>query len=138
MPAPRHNANGHRRRELTARVKAEETVCALCDQPVDKTLNYTPNKHGPRCPENTPTPQRQNNTPPCQGCVPHPMRAEVDEDIPRSRGGSPLERNNTHLMHRRCNQFKSAQTLQEARHRLHNGSGKLTAQAMLIKPSPIW
>lgn len=135
MPAPRHNANGHRRRELRARVLNEENNCALCDNPVDKTLNYTPGKHGPRCPQIT-TPG--NKTPPCSGCVPHPMRAEVDEDIPRSRGGSPLERANTHLLHRACNQWKSAQTLDEARQRLHSGGGKLTAQAHLIKPSPIW
>jgi hypothetical protein len=37
MATPMHNANGHRRRELVKRVKAEERTCALCDQPVDKT-----------------------------------------------------------------------------------------------------
>ena len=43
------------------------------------------------------------------------MRAEVDEDIPRARGGSPYERDNTHLMHRECNRWKGTMTLVEAR-----------------------
>lgn len=126
MPTPLHNANGHRRRELTKRVKAEETLCALCDTPVDKTLTNIPNTHGPRCPGE-----------PCQGCVPHPMRAEVDEDIPRSRGGSPYDRKNCHLMHRKCNQWKSKMTLAEARTKRaqeqHNKPTNKTIQA-----SPIW
>ena len=42
------------------------------------------------------------------------MRAEVDEDIPRARGGSPYERDNTHLMHRACNRWKGTMTLAEA------------------------
>ncbi|MFJ4130235.1 HNH endonuclease [Oerskovia enterophila] len=53
-------------------------------------------QHGPRC-----------TIPNCPGCTPHPMRAEVDEIIPVSRGGSPYERSNTQLTHRICNQRKS-------------------------------
>lgn len=122
MPAPLHNANGHRRRELVKRVKAEENTCALCDLPVDKTIGCTPNKHGPRC---TGTP--------CRGCVPDPMRGEVDEDIPRSRGGSPYDRSNCHLLHRVCNQFKSDSTLNEARARYQTKTVKHQ-----IVASPIW
>jgi 5-methylcytosine-specific restriction endonuclease McrA len=84
-------ANGHRRRLLVARVRAEETHCAICGGPVDKTLTYDWGKHGPRCTGN------------CRGCVPHPMRAEVDEIIPVSLGGSPYERANCRLTHRECN-----------------------------------
>ena len=101
MGTPR-NANGHRRRELRARVLAEETHCALCGGWVDKTLTMTPGVHGPRC------------TGGCAGCVPHDQRAEVDEDIPVSRGGSPYERTNCRLMHRACNRWKSNRTLAEA------------------------
>jgi 5-methylcytosine-specific restriction endonuclease McrA len=104
MAAPRHNANGHRRRELVKRVKAEETHCALCGEWVDKALTTTPGGHGPKCPGGV-----------CPGCIPHPRRGEVDEDIPRSRGGSPYNRPNCHLMHRECNQFKSDLTLAEAK-----------------------
>ena len=95
------NANGHRRRQLRGRVLAEETHCALCGQWVDKTLGMQAGKHGPRCPGE------------CSGCIPHDMRAEVDEDIPRSRGGSALDRDNCRLMHRLCNRNKGNKTIAE-------------------------
>lgn len=104
MVTPKPNANGHRRRELVRRVKAEETHCALCGDWVDKSLTFSPGVHGPKCPQGE-----------CTGCVPHPKRGEVDEDIPRSKGGSPYYRPNCHLMCRQCNQFKSDRTLAEAR-----------------------
>ena len=102
MAAPA-NANGHRRRQLIARVLAESDTCGICDQPVDKTLGFT-HEHGPRC-----------TNPDCEGCMPHPMRGEVDEIIPRAVGGSPLSRQNCHLTHRRCNQIKSDKSLEWAR-----------------------
>lgn len=126
MVTTSHNANGHRRRELTRRVKAEEHDCALCDQPVDKTLNYLPGEHGKKCPTRN-----------CAGCIPHPMRGEVDEDIPRSRGGSPYDRSNCHLMHRKCNQYKSNMTLAEARAKLHGTTDTTQARAR-VRASPIW
>lgn len=101
------NANGHRRRELRKRVLAEEHLCALCDREVDKSLAFILGKHGPRC--------RGDG---CLGCVPHPLRAEVDEDLPRSRGGSPYDRSNCRLMHRACNRTKGTMTLAEARAKL--------------------
>lgn len=103
MPTPAANANGHRRRELRARVLASETRCALCGERVDKTLTTLPGQHGPRCKGN------------CDGCKPHPRSPVVDEDIPRSRGGSPYDRRNCHLMHRECNRWKSKMTLAEAK-----------------------
>ena len=78
MPSPKPNprvANGHRRRQLRARVLREEHLCWLCGQPVDKTL------------------------PPG-----HPMAPECDEVIPVSLGGSPLDRANVRLAHRLHNQ----------------------------------
>lgn len=129
MRTPPANANGHRRRELRRRVLAEETRCALCDHPVDKTLGYLPDTHGPRCPTLTGGH--------CKGCVPHPDRGEVDEDIPRSRGGSPLDRKNCRLMHRRCNQWKSAMTLTEARTRLA-GQHAAETKRTTITASSIW
>ena len=121
MATPKHNANGHRRRELRKRVLAEENTCALCDKPIDKTIGYITGQHGPNCPSK------------CTGCIPDPMRAEVDEDIPRSRGGSPYDRTNCHALHRTCNQFKSDQTLAEAR-------AKYNKQKTVhpITASPIW
>lgn len=105
---PAANANGHRRREVRKRVLAEEHICALCDRPVDKTLTNVPGQHGPRCKGDD-----------CPGCIPHPLRPEVDEDLPRSRGGSPYDRENTRLMHRACNKAKGTMTLTEARAKLH-------------------
>ena len=124
MVTQKHNANGHRRREISARVRAEETHCALCDKPVDKSLTMTPGAHGKKCPGGD-----------CTGCVPHPLRGEVDEDIPRSRGGSPVERSNCRLMHRKCNNWKSDLTLAEARAKLH---GAAPTPREPLQPSPIW
>lgn len=98
------NANGHRRRQIIARVRAEEDTCGICDQPVDKTLNFLTGEHGRRCTD-----------PDCAGCMPDPMRGEVDEIVPRAAEGSPLSRSNTHLVHRRCNQVKSDHPLEWAR-----------------------
>jgi 5-methylcytosine-specific restriction endonuclease McrA len=68
-------ANGNRRTKLIGRVKAEESMCWLCGEPVDTTL-----PHG------------------------LPASPEVHEVIPVSRGGDPLDRANCHLTHRLCNQ----------------------------------
>ncbi len=83
------NANGHRRRQLVARVKAEETHCALCGDWVDKSLHHL-----------------------------DPKAAVVDEDMPRMLGGSQYDRANCHLMHRACNRWKSTMTLAQARAKL--------------------
>lgn len=73
-------ANGHRRRQLRARVLAEEDTCGICGQPVDRALRLGPDGK------------------------PHPLSPEVDEIIPFSLGGSPLERSNVRIAHRACNQ----------------------------------
>lgn len=127
MTTPAHNANGARRRSLVRRVKAEESDCALCDQAVDKTLLFILGEHGKRCPSGD-----------CTGCMPDPMRGEVDEDIPRARGGSPYERSNCHLMHRKCNQYKGDMTLSEARAKLHGVQSNGTEIARQVVASPIW
>ena len=73
MGNPRR-ANGHRRDQVRRRVLTEESDCWLCGQPVDVTL------------------------PPFL-----PDSPEVDEVIPVSLGGDPLDRNNCRLSHRLCN-----------------------------------
>lgn len=69
-------SNGHRRRELRRRILADpnETHCGICHQPVDKTL-----PHG------------------------LPGSPEIDEIVPVSLGGNPLDRTNCRLTHRLCN-----------------------------------
>jgi hypothetical protein len=71
--------NGHRRRQVRAQVLAEEDVCALCGQLVDKTLPAG-----------------------------LPGSPEVDEVTPVSAGGSPFDRGNCQLSHRLCNQRAGA------------------------------
>lgn len=90
-PNPRR-ANGSKRTALIARVKREESCCWLCGGEVDQTLTVIIGSHGKKCAD-----------PECIGCTPHPMRAEVDEIIPVSKGGDPLDRGNCRLSHRRCN-----------------------------------
>ncbi|MGC3954621.1 MAG: HNH endonuclease signature motif containing protein [Propionicimonas sp.] len=76
---------------------AEESACHLCGEPVDKTLTMDWRKHGRRCKGDG-----------CPGCVPHPMRAEVDHITPIAKGGDPYDRANAALSHRRCNRAKGA------------------------------
>ena len=69
--------NGWRRRQVRACVFRDEDYCALCGGLVDKTLPaYLPDS------------------------------PEIDEIIPYSRGGSPYDRANCQLTHRRCNRSK--------------------------------
>ena len=96
MASNPRQANGHRRRQTRAAVLAEETHCGICGEWVDKTLGNQAGVHSQRCAD-----------PSCPGCVPHPMRAEVDEIVPVHRGGSPTERSNCRLSHRRCNQARN-------------------------------
>ncbi len=89
MPSPKANprvANGHRRRQLRARVLREEHDCGICHRPVDKTL-----PHG------------------------LPGSPEVDEIIPIAHGGSPYERTNCRLVHRLCNQKRGTGVRQQRR-----------------------
>ncbi len=86
MGNPRY-ANGHRRRQLRKRILAEEYYCHICHGAVDKTLKVDSDGK------------------------PHPLSAEVDEIIPISLGGSPLDRNNCRLAHRICNQQKGNKIL---------------------------
>jgi 5-methylcytosine-specific restriction endonuclease McrA len=67
--------NGHRRRQVRAQVLAEEDVCALCGQLVDKTLPAG-----------------------------LPGSPEIDEVVPISLGGNPYDRRGCRLTHRLCNQ----------------------------------
>lgn len=71
-------ANGNLRRKVRAWVLATFDVCAICGQPVDKSLPAG-----------------------------DPWSAEVDEILPVSRGGSPYDRSNLQLAHRCCNLRKS-------------------------------
>lgn len=75
-PNPRYS-NGARRRAIRARWEAIGAPCALCGRPIDYDLPAG-----------------------------HPMAFEVDEVVPVSRGGDPLDFANTQPAHRICNQRK--------------------------------
>ena len=74
MGDPR-NSNGNARRKLRARLRAEGRPCHICGQPIDYSLPAG-----------------------------HPWSFEVDEIVPVSRGGSPLDYRNVGAAHRICNQ----------------------------------
>lgn len=69
-----HRAEFERNRK---RIIATQEICALCGQPVDKSLKY-----------------------------PHPMCATVDHIIPVSKGGHPSALENLQLAHFTCNRMK--------------------------------
>ena len=73
-PDPR-TSNGTARKKMRARVRAEESVCWICKQPVDTSLPAG-----------------------------LPLSPEVDEIVPVSLGGDPFDRSNCRLAHRICNQ----------------------------------
>lgn len=73
---PRY-ANYSARTKIRNRLKAEGRPCGLCGRPIDYTL-----------------PAR------------HPMSFEVDEIVPISHGGSPIDYDNVQPAHRICNQRK--------------------------------
>lgn len=73
---PRYR-NYSARVKLRNRLKAEGRPCALCGQPIDYTL-----------------PAR------------HPMSFEMDEIVPVSKGGSPIDYDNVQAAHRICNERK--------------------------------
>ena len=76
----RRKANGHRWRQIQARVYADEDACGLCGKPVDKTL-------------------------PRKGLDGRddPRSKSVDHIIPVARGGAEYDRANCQLAHLGCN-----------------------------------
>lgn len=73
------NANGHRRRSLKRRMRAQGLPCWLCGYPIDYAL---PSNHR-------------------HGFV-------VDEEETIRDGGSPTDPRNTHPAHRCCNAWRGA------------------------------
>lgn len=73
----RYAVNARERKRIRAWLLKTQTHCALCGEEIDKTL---------KCP--------------------HPRSAVVDEIIPVSKGGSPIDPDNVQLTHWECNARK--------------------------------
>lgn len=85
MASNPRTANGNARRNVRAWLKDQGLPCHLCGQPIDYTL-----------------PAR------------HPLSFEVDEIVPVSKGGSPIDRANVAPAHRICNQRRGNKTVEAA------------------------
>ncbi len=83
----KHNvrrSNGYRRSELRARVASLGLPCALCGEPIDYSL------------------------PPLD-----PRSFELDEIVPVSLGGDPLDPSNVQPAHRFCNARRGNRTMDQ-------------------------
>lgn len=78
-----------------ATIRRTGAACGICEQPIDYALTVVEGRHGKRCKGG-----------PCAGCVPHPMRFEVDHIVPLIRGGTDTI-DNKQASHRACNRTKS-------------------------------
>lgn len=75
-------ANGHARREVRRWLAAQGLPCHICGMPIDYSLPAG-----------------------------HPMSFEVDELVPVSMGGSPIDRSNVAPAHRVCNEKRGNKPL---------------------------
>lgn len=85
---------------VSARVLAEESFCHLCTEPVDKTLPAG-----------------------------LPGSPEVDEIVPVSLGGDPLDRSNCRLAHKSCNSRRGNMTVAEFHRRYLRSQPLVTSRA---------
>lgn len=89
MPSNPRNRNGNARRKLRIWLKAQGRPCWICRAfGLDGEIDYS-------------LPAR------------HPLSFEVDELVPVSKGGSPLDRGNVDAAHRRCNQWRGNRSVAE-------------------------
>ena len=105
MPSnnPRY-ANPVAREQIRKRIKAQGLPCGICGKPIDYTLGYITDER---------TGKRRM----------HPMAYVVDEIVPVSRGGSPIDMENCQPAHWICNARKG------------NGANR-TKKPLRTKPLP--
>ena len=97
-------ANGTKRDRLIKRVKREEHTCHLCGLAVDTSL-----PHG------------------------LPGSPEVDEIVPVSLGGNPLDRRNCRLAHRWCNQHRGKHPVHLIQMALHDSPPVFDQHGQLVR-----
>ena len=88
-PNPRRS-NGHRRDQIRARIKAQGMPCAICGQPIDYSAPYRLR----------------------DGSI-NPYSYVVDEIVPVSKGGDPLDIRNCQPAHYRCNAKRGDRMISE-------------------------
>lgn len=86
MTTPSRYANGHARRQVRAWLRAQGLPCHICGRPIDYDLPAG-----------------------------DPWSFEVDEIVPVSRGGSPIDRANVAPAHRICNERRGNRMPGDAR-----------------------
>ena len=94
MSGPSRYANGSARRKVRAWLRAQALPCHICGRAIDYSLPAG-----------------------------HPMSFEVDEIVPVSKGGSPIDRSNVAPAHRICNERRGNRPL---RHTSPGGCVTLT------------
>ncbi len=92
MSANRY-ANGSARRKVRAWLKAQGLPCHICGRAIDYTLPAG-----------------------------HPLSFEVDEIVPVSKGGSPIDRSNVAPAHRICNERRGNKPLRKTNSRAAQAS----------------
>ena len=107
MGNPRRS-NGHRRSQVVRMVRSWGRPCAICGRPIDYSL------------------------PPGD-----PWCFEVDEIVPVSKGGSPLDPGNVQPTHRRCNQWRSNRSMSDVR-AIIDGHGGRDVRGVPPKPTTEW
>lgn len=68
----------------------------------------------------------------------HPLSFEMDELVPVSLGGSPIDRNNVAATHRRCNQWRSNKTVDQVLAIAQGGEVSDISQAVQDSISREW
>lgn len=89
MSSTSRYANGNARRKVRAWLKAQGMPCHICGRAIDYSLPSG-----------------------------DPMSFEVDEIVPVSKGGSPIDRSNVQPAHRICNQRRGNKELPRQRKRM--------------------
>lgn len=107
---PRYT-NGNARRKIRARLKAEQRDCWIC-----RAFGR---------------PARIDYDLPAR----HPMSFEVDELVPVSRGGSPVDYDNVAAAHRRCNQWRGNKSVETV---LKIAKGEKQKALALAQPFEDW
>lgn len=99
MSSNARSANGNARRKLRLWLKAQGRPCWICQAfGLGGEIDYS---------------------------LPagHPLSFEVDELIPVSKGGSPIDRGNVAAAHRRCNQWRGNKSVEQVLAMARAGSG---------------